>query len=159
MGTRAQFFIGNPEDLERREYLGTTGWDGYPDGWIEPLKDAKTEAEFRALVAELAGTRDDFADPKIRSFPFPWKNDLFLTDCTYAWFPKTTDAADDSEPGVEGKVMFTYYHRGWIEMRLYLEDEAAREAYRAGVEALPNNVPAPVSDKPKGPDSIMVVSW
>lgn len=34
MGTHAQFFVGNPQDLEGREYLGSLAWDGYPDSSI-----------------------------------------------------------------------------------------------------------------------------
>lgn len=141
MGTRAQFFIGNPSDLEGREWLGCVAWDGYPDGDCgDALKDAKTEAEFRAGVAKIAAARDDFCDPSERSFPFPWKDDLYLTDCTYAWFA--------------GAPQFTYFHRGFSPLPEFL----ARETDDDGPDTLPSNVAAPVSAKPPGPDSIMIVS-
>lgn len=145
MGTRAQFFIGNPQDLEGRVWLGCVAWDGYPDGDIgDALKECASEAQFREAIATIAERRDDFCDPATRSFPFPWKDDLYLTDCTYAWF--------------DGAVQFTYFHRGFVELADYLANKSTREAYDEGPEMLPGNVAAPTSDKPRGPDSIMILS-
>jgi hypothetical protein len=43
MGTRAQFFVGNPQDLEHREFLGTVAWDGRPNGDCgDAVREAKT---------------------------------------------------------------------------------------------------------------------
>ncbi|WP_332690025.1 hypothetical protein [Devosia sp.] len=144
MGTRAQFFIGNPMDLETREWLGCVAWDGYPDGDCGGLAKASSEVGFRALVADLKAKRDDFCDPAERSFPFPWRNDLFLTDYTYALF--------------DGAVQMTCFHRGFIPLSEYLKGEAVANAYHDGAERLPSNVPAPVSALPPGPDSIIVIS-
>lgn len=145
MGTRAQFFIGNPQDLENREWLGTIAWDGYPEGECGSLVKASSEVGFRALVAHMRDTRDDFCDPARRSFPFPWQDDLFLTDWTYALF--------------DGAVQATCYHRGFVPLADYMASEEFREAYHSGPEALPKNVQAPGDDdKPRGPDSILIIS-
>lgn len=82
MGTRAAFFIGDFRDVEKREWLGCIAWDGYPDG-VPGIVAATSEQTFRDAVAELS-TRDDFAPPT-GPFPFPWMDDLCLTDCTYCW--------------------------------------------------------------------------
>jgi hypothetical protein len=146
MGTRAQFFIGHPSDLENRKYLGTVAWDGYPDGDCgKALANAQDEAGFLAGVQVLKAKRDDFADPAICSFPFPWRDDLYLTDCTYAWF--------------DGATQFTFFHKGFVPLRDYLVyTDQQHELYHEEDDKLPSNVTAPVSDKPAGPDSIMIIS-
>lgn len=144
MGTRAQFFIGDPRDVEGRDWLGCVGWDGYPEGDIgDALKGVASAEEFIAAVADLAAHRDDFTNPEVNSFPFPWRNDLFLTDCTYALFG--------------GEVHFTSFHRGFIPLATYLSDESVRDAYDDGADELPSNVPAPTAKGPPGPDSILIV--
>ena len=144
MGTRAQFFIGDPRDLEGRIWLGCVAWDGYPGGDVgEALDGANDDALFLAGVAQLKAERDDFCDPTERSFPFPWKDDLFLTDCTYALF--------------DGEVQYASFHRGFIPLSRVLSAGESDEIW-AGIAELPGNVPAPTSDLPKGPDSIMILS-
>lgn len=147
MGTRAQFFIGNPQDVENRKWLGCTAWDGYPDGWVNLLQHATSEADFVRLVGDLTSERDDFCDPQKHGFPFPWVNDLFLTDYTYAWF--------------NGKVMMTGYHTGWIEMREFMrtDNEEGRSSYYEQEDELPRDVPAPSGTwDQSAPDSIMIVA-
>lgn len=143
MGTRAQFFIGNPEDLEKREFLGCIAWDGYPDGDCgKALRHVKTAGGFRRAVSLLAKQRDDFTDPNKRSFPFPWHDDLFLTDLTYAFF--------------DGAVRATWFHGGWRPLEYFFTTD---EPYPGNLpDELPHNVPAPVSDKPPGADSIMIIT-
>ena len=145
MGTRAQFFVGNSQDLEGRKYLGTIAWDGYPDGFdaIRKWAAARTPRQFEKLVLAEISQRDDYADPATRAFPFPWTDNLFLTDYTYAFF--------------DGKARLTCFNRGWITIKQYLRGERERERYFEGEDELPENVPAPASKKPRGPDSIMVV--
>ncbi len=54
MGTRAQFFIGNPSDLASRVWLGCVAFDGYPDGDCgEALVKAKSQEDFTAAVARI----------------------------------------------------------------------------------------------------------
>ena len=150
MGTRAQFFVGNPQDVAGRKWLGTVAWDGYPDGDVgDTLEDVTTEEGFVIAVAGIAAERRDFCDPAKHGFPFPWHDDLFLTDCTYAFF--------------DGRMQFTYFHSGWIDLAEYLkegeEGEQVRAAYNARrSDVLPSNVPAPTKYDPAGPDSIMIIS-
>lgn len=146
MGTRAQFFLGDPRDLEKRKWLGTVAWDGYPNGDIgEALGDATTEKEFLIGVKMIQDDRNDFCDPEKNGFPFPWTENLFLTDCTYAWF--------------DGKVQFTYFNRGFISLQEYLSSEDVQEKYHDHPKQLSDNVPAPGGKWDRsGPVSIMIVS-
>lgn len=145
MGTRAQFFIGNPQDVESRQWLGCVAWDGFPDEF-KPLAECKTTEEFRAAVTRLVETRDDFCNPATHGFPFPWVKDLFLTDYTYAFF--------------DGRVQLTAYHRGWIDMIKFLNfSKDEHEDYGNGTDELPRDTPSPSEVWDRGaPDSIMVIS-
>lgn len=143
MGTRAQFFINDPQDLKHRIWLGCVAWDGFPDGDCKILADCKTENEFREAVNKISSGRDDFTDPKKNSFPFPWVNDLFVTDLTYAF--------------INGHTMLTWSNQGFMDMSSYLEDPDSYERDFAE-EELPRNVPAPVIHGPKGPDSIILIT-
>lgn len=84
MGTRADFYIGRGETAE---WLGSTAWDGYPDGFNDaagkPMLVATTEAGFRAAVTALFATRDDVTTPEM-GWPWPW-NDSRTTDYAYAF--------------------------------------------------------------------------
>ncbi len=143
MGTRAQFFIGNPQDIEGREWLGTVAWDGYPNGDCgDAVRGSKTADEFRAGVAKIAKEREDFGDPDRNSFPFPWRDDLFRTDVTFAFF--------------DGEVKATYYHAGFRPLEFFYGEDGG-EYGDDHQDELPSNVPAPSSTKPRGPDSIMII--
>lgn len=144
MGTRAQFFIGNPQNLDNREYLGCVAWDGHPNGDCgNALRGSVTPDAFREGVAQIAKERDDFGDPKDYAWPFPWKTDLFLTDVTFAFF--------------DGQVMATYYHAGWRPLEFFYQEDGG-EYGDDHADELPGNVLAPVSAKPLAPDSIMILS-
>lgn len=142
MGTRASFFIGNPSDVENRQWLGCLAFDAYPDGDVgKALVGASTPDQFIAGVERLSA-EDDFTDPLRHSFPFPWRDDLYLTDYTYAFF--------------DGRVQVTCYNGGWRDLT---PDLVAREIdpWPDDRDELPSNVPAPSEDGPKGPDSIMII--
>lgn len=83
MGTRVCAWIGNPHDYDNREYLGSLAYDGYN---IPPLVAEATSAEeFRRIWLRYARQHDHFCPPE-RQFPFPWADDIFITDITVAWF-------------------------------------------------------------------------
>lgn len=83
MGTRVCAWIGNPHDYENREYLGSLGYDGYN---IPPLvAKAKSAEDFRRIWLKYAEEQHHFCTPD-RPFPFPWADDIFITDITVAWF-------------------------------------------------------------------------
>lgn len=80
MGTRADFYVGRGETAE---WLGSIGWDGYPDGIPVDLKSATNEHDYRALVSAFAATRDDWTSPE-QGWPWPW-DDSSTTDYAYAY--------------------------------------------------------------------------
>lgn len=146
MGTRAAFFIGDPRDIENREWLGCIAWDGNPDGDCAVFAGAKTKDQFRKLVGDLAATRPDFAHPDKGGFPFPWTDALFLTDCVYGFF----DAAAHVD-----------FNCNWRTVKWMLEADA-EEQDRWYDEHSPDpsfeNVPAPGGKWDRSqPDSIMIV--
>ncbi len=139
MGTRAAFFVGDPRDVEGREWLGCIAWDGYPGGGIDPIGKARSVKKFRAAVAELQSAREDFADPAKGGWPFPWDDDLFLTDHVYAFF--------------DNKVQCSAYHSGLVSYK----DLAAGDYLDEDNPDLAH-VPAPGQYDTKQPDSIMILS-
>jgi hypothetical protein len=99
MGTRADFYVGT--DQETMEWLGSIGWDGYPDGLGDSkIFDAVSEDDFRKLIVEYSKTCDDWVDPS-EGWPWPWK-DSGTTDYAYA-FDTETD-----------RVVAACYGIGWL---------------------------------------------
>lgn len=93
MGARADFYVGTGNDAE---WLGSVAFDGYE--WAEDpecfIMQAKTEDEFRAVVANMLNKRDDATYPN-DGWPWPW-NDSKLTDFTY-FFDNGTVSCDDRD--------------------------------------------------------------
>ena len=85
MGTRADFYVGKGKDAE---WLGSIGWDGYPDGIDDAVLHAADEASYRAAVASFFAKRDDVTLPE-RGWPWPW-NDSATTDYSYWHFDGKT---------------------------------------------------------------------
>lgn len=81
MGTRCDFYAGRGESAE---WLGSVGYDGYPDGLgIPEILTADSEKVFRDLVACRLRARDDGTVPE-QGWPWPWPNSR-LTDWAYCW--------------------------------------------------------------------------
>lgn len=80
MGTRADFYVGRGPDAE---WLGSIGFDGYPDGIDRPVLTAGTEDGFRIAVAMFFGPEDHATLPE-QGWPWPW-DDSGLTDYAYAF--------------------------------------------------------------------------
>lgn len=144
MGTRAAFFIGDPRNVDDREWLGCIAWDGYPEGDCAKLANCATENAFRVAVQSLKDERDDFADPS-GGWPFPWDDDLFLTDHTYFF--------------VDGRV--------WVECGRQLAEHAkylaftndeAEAFYDLPPDPTLEGVPAPKAYDSSQPDSIIILS-
>ena len=144
MGTRAAFWIGNPQDLDKREWLGCVAFDGYPEG-LPGIEDVKTEKEFRAFIARKRAESTCFAKPE-GGWPYPWDDDIFLTDYTYAFF--------------DGKLQVTVFHSGFQTLEDYQRDtQGDHDDDRAEpTDKLPSNVPAPKTYDRRQPDSIIIVS-
>ena len=85
MGTRAAFWLGNPCDLDNRQWLGCIAWDGMLSNFAD-MAEIDNEEDYLKYVLENVATRKDFADPRHGGWPFPWADDVFLTDCTYAFY-------------------------------------------------------------------------
>jgi hypothetical protein len=92
MGTRADFYIGRGADAE---WIGSTAWDGYPDGF-EKLFEIKTVEAFRSYFTSMR--RDDKTTPEM-GWPWPW-DDSRTTDYAYAF-----DA---------GEVWISCFGRGYV---------------------------------------------
>lgn len=83
MGTRADFYVADGNQLQ---WLGSVAWDGYE--WHErgkecKLMSAKTSDEFRSAVGEISDGREDFTSPQM-GWPWPW-DDSRTTDYAYVW--------------------------------------------------------------------------
>lgn len=115
MGTRADFYVGRGADAE---WIGSIGWDGYPDGVAESVLSATTPDEFRAAVEVFFAARRDATRPA-DGWPWPWPNS-HTTDYAYAiddgrvhascfgyeWFDPKAERSDDEcdESRSKGKV-------------------------------------------------------
>lgn len=85
MGTRADFYVGQGKDAE---WLGSIGWDGYPDGIAEGVLKAVDAYSFRAAVQAFFADRRDVTLPE-QGWPWPW-NDSGTTDYSYWHFDGKT---------------------------------------------------------------------
>lgn len=106
MGTRADFYVGRGEDAE---WLGSIGWDGYPDGIPSEILEAVTADVFKEAVRAFLVDRDDGTTPEM-GWPWPWDTSD-TTDYAYAfdgqmvhascfgcnWFDPSTAMGDDRE--------------------------------------------------------------
>jgi len=133
MGTRASFWIGDPATNER-EWLGCIAFDGHRENF-KSFALIKTAQEFRDEIERLSKDRDDFAFPS-KGWPFPWKDDIFMTDRTYAYF--------------NGKVNIARFHEPFIPMSEAIIDHPL-------MEDDPNHkkVSSNLDYDPSQPDSIM----
>lgn len=141
MGTRASFWIGDPRQVDAREWLGCKAFDGYPDNPdLGPILDATTPEDFRAAVLAMAEGRKDFARPD-RGWPYPWADDIFLTDYTYAFFG--------------GKVQVSCFHHGFQPAEAVKVDG---DAWPDGDDPSCMGVPADKGYDPGQPDSILILA-
>lgn len=136
MGTRASFWIGDPRKIKNRKWIGCIKWDGEPDGNIEVLKEAKTEDEFIDIINNIYSNRDDFAHPD-KGWPYPWDDDIFLTDYTCAFF--------------DNEIKIAYFHRGFFPFSEIFKID--------GEDNLPDNIPAPMPYNSEQPGSILLMAW
>ena len=138
MGTRASFWLGDPRDLEHREWLGCVAWDGYDWRDDEDWATFTTEQQFRDAVDIVEKQRDDFADPARGGWPFPWTDDIFLTDYTYAFF--------------DGAVHYTRYYSPFTKIGEKRADDGTDDPTM-------RSVPSPSAKWDRSqPDSIMIFS-
>lgn len=108
MGTRADFYVAKPDNLE---WLGSIAWDGYD---IDHVALASTEEQYRQSLEEFFAGRQDVTRPE-QGWPWPWDTSE-TTDFGYVFvegrgvvyrsFGHEVRNAGDGEP-VEG-VAFEY---------------------------------------------------
>lgn len=79
MGTRADFYVGKGKNAE---WIGSIGYDGYPDGIEQKILESISESEFRIRVNERLDAEDG-ATPD-QGWPWPWETS-HTTDYSY-WF-------------------------------------------------------------------------
>lgn len=93
MGTRADFYLGRGSNAK---WLGSIGWDGYPDGIDKCILGSSTPQMYARRVKDFikksGGTLPE------EGWPWPWKNSN-TTDYAYAF--------------EKGKVYGTYFGHGW----------------------------------------------
>jgi hypothetical protein len=80
MGTRADFYVGRGE---HSEWLGSVGYDGYPESIPNTIFDARKEEEFRTRVVEFLSQQESSTFPS-DGWPWPWQSS-HLTDFVYAF--------------------------------------------------------------------------
>lgn len=80
MGTRADFYAGIGESAE---WLGSVAFDGYEWKDDPGLLGVASESDYRRLVAQELGVRDDRTMPD-EGWPWPW-SDSRTTDYAYCW--------------------------------------------------------------------------
>lgn len=144
MGTRAAFWLGDPRNKNEREWLGCVAWDGYPEG-LPNLSETppKTKEEFIEVINKIKRERDDFASPENGGWPFPWNNDIFLTDYTYAFF--------------DNCLKVTCFHHGFVpilDYKIKSEDVSSEERDDPTLK----NVSIDLEYDTQQPDSIMIFS-
>lgn len=78
MGTRADFYIRKENQMK---WLGSKGWDGYPDGIDENVLKSTNEEDYEAKVVSFLKEEDDATFPE-QGWPWPWNNSC-TTDYAY----------------------------------------------------------------------------
>lgn len=142
MGTRAAFWVGDPADLENREWLGCVAWDGHPESF-KHLARIRRRDTFKKAILAVAASRGDFASPTAGGWPFPWDDDVFLTDVTYAL--------------IDGVVQVCWFHQPFKALADYLKIEDADAEDETKDDPRHANVPAPKAYDPQQPDSIIML--
>jgi len=80
MGTRADFYVGIGNDMQ---WMGSVGWDGYPEGIELAVLEAKDRQSYQKAVDDMLCARDDATHTE-DGWPWPWENSRG-TDYTYAF--------------------------------------------------------------------------
>jgi hypothetical protein len=102
---------------------------------VRPAPGSTTEAEFRAAAEALRDTRPD------GGWPYPWADDVFLTDFTYAF--------------LDGETRVSSFHGGF-----HPASEVTAEGFVWPDEPddpTTRRIPAPSGYDPSQPDSILIM--
>jgi len=134
MGTRADFYY-EKED-KSLEWLGSIGWDGYPSGINDAVKQATDLQQYiEAVKAQITEDRGTFPE---QGWPWPWE-DSCTTDYSYVFkdgktwgsnwgyrlFDPLLPEPDDDEDDEESKLDI------WPNMKE--RQNIARDSQRSGI--------------------------
>lgn len=139
MGTRASFWINDPRNLEERIWLGCKAHNGHPENFKEFKKILNSVNMVKAVNKIKNLDSNDFADPVNGGWPFPWDDDIFLTDYTYAFF--------------NNAVYVSSFHYGFIKFIDYFKIEKIKNKEDSSLIG----IPASIKYDPKQPDSILYI--
>ena len=119
MGTRADFYVRQDNQMK---WLGSKGYDGYPDGIEEKVLKSTTAEEFEAETEVFLKAEGDATFPN-EGWPWPW-NDSRTTDYSYIFEngkvmascfgyplfdPLEEEKEDEEESEVEEAKMIGYF--------------------------------------------------
>ena len=110
MGTRADFYLKNDDNLE---WLGSIAFDGYD---IDDVSKASTKTEFKKLLKDFLDNRDDSTYPE-NGWPWPWNNSK-LTDEIYVF---VNDIRDGFNRIVGYGEVWRAFNRGGCDYRDHTE--------------------------------------
>ena len=82
MGTRADFYVRDNSQDKAMYWLGSIGWDGYPDGIDNPILKATDLEDFKREVGSFLGREDATCNKE--GWPWPWE-DSNTTDYSYVF--------------------------------------------------------------------------
>ena len=83
MGTRADFYIGNGDNAK---WLGSIGWDGYPEGIPIDIKECTNADQFEKTVCEFIKMNNGILAET--GWPWPWTSGE-MTDYSYFFIKNT----------------------------------------------------------------------
>ena len=105
MGTRGDYYIGIDSGAE---YLGSVGYDAFPEDQPKSFHGKVTQEGFLAAVKSLLEGSSSGSKREIHGWPWPWK-DSGTTDYAYAWH--------------EGAVWVNSYGEGWYPLGAVIESK------------------------------------
>ncbi len=130
MGTRSDYYIMKEEKVI---WLGSCGWDGYPNGIPEDLVNINLEEDFRNSVFGLIEENDGYN----KNWPWPWGNSR-TTDFTYVF--------------KDNNVYVTSYIDGedvFVLMKDYLQNQEKFQDEEEGLEKFKQQINFPYPDMTK----------
>ncbi|MCR4334558.1 MAG: hypothetical protein NUV47_02435 [Patescibacteria group bacterium] len=143
MGTRASFWINDPRNLTERIWLGCKAHDGHPENFKEFGKILNPVNFIKAINKIKNLDNNDFANPVTGGWPFPWDDDIFMNDYTYAFF--------------KNKVYISFGHYGFTTFLDYMKNRKRYWNTHKRDDISLVSIPAPIKYDSSQPDSILLL--
>lgn len=99
MGTRADYYVY--DENNNLVWVGSTAYDGYPDGVPEDLLKVETYEDYLREIEEILTEYHHATRPE-QGWPWPWE-DSTTTDYAYVWDPESNQTLISS-----GKPWYTF---------------------------------------------------